>query len=62
MEEEWERLVITNRIDHIISQSVRLRIRPYERHEFEIFLIRLAKNNKGMQWRFSKLPVDAQRR
>ena len=58
MGEEWERLIITNIIDHNISQSIRLKVKPYERHSFEIFLIRLAKNNRGLRWRFEKIKVE----
>ena len=53
-----ERLIISNQVAHYIVQTIRLQTKPEERHEIELTLLKLARQNKGLKWRFEKVLIE----
>ena len=53
-----EKLVITNIIDHMISQSIRLYIRHQDKQEIERVLNMMKHQNRGLKWRFEKVLIE----
>jgi len=58
LECQYEKLIITNVIDHIISQNVRLYIRQQDKQGIEIALKIMKQTNKGLKWRFEAVKAE----
>jgi len=53
---EFDKLVLTNKVGQYIVQTMRLNVKSWEKKEIDKVLYLLRQHNKGLVWRYEKIP------